>query len=90
MVNIFCLWDGISRVNYVKDRTSVKSSNNGGSLRSVTLMKFSLMTISYQPRCGLYWLVLCVTLTQAGVITEKGVSVGEVSPGDPAVRHFLN
>ena len=27
---------------------------------------------------GLYWLVLCVNLTQAGVITEKGVSVWEV------------
>jgi hypothetical protein len=27
-----------------------------------------------------YWLVLCVTLTQAGVITEKGASVGEVPP----------
>jgi hypothetical protein len=29
---------------------------------------------------ALYWLVLCVNLTQAGVITEKGVSVGEVPP----------
>jgi hypothetical protein len=28
----------------------------------------------------LYWLVLCVKLTQAGVITKKGTSVGEVSP----------
>jgi hypothetical protein len=26
------------------------------------------------------WLVLCVNLTQAGVITEKGASVGEVPP----------
>ena len=32
----------------------------------------------------------CVNLTQAGVITEKGASVGEMPPGDPAVRHFLN
>jgi hypothetical protein len=30
-------------------------------------------------REGLYWLVLCVNLTQAGVITEKGASVGEVT-----------
>jgi hypothetical protein len=30
-------------------------------------------------RC-LYWLVLCVNLTQVGVITEKGASVGEVPP----------
>jgi hypothetical protein len=29
-------------------------------------------------------------LDTAGVITEKGVSVGEMPPGDPAVRHFLN
>ena len=26
------------------------------------------------------WLVLCVNLTQTGAITEKGASVGEVSP----------
>ena len=28
----------------------------------------------------LYWMVLCVNLTQAGLITEKGVSAGEVPP----------
>jgi hypothetical protein len=27
-----------------------------------------------------YWLVLCVNLTQAGVITEKGASVEEMPP----------
>jgi len=27
---------------------------------------------------GLYWLVLCVNLTQAGVITEKGASLEEM------------
>jgi hypothetical protein len=37
----------------------------------------------------LYWLVLC-QLDTAGVITEKGTSVGEMPPGDPAVRPFLN
>jgi hypothetical protein len=37
-----------------------------------------------------YWLVLCVNLTQAEVITEKGASVGEMPPQDPAVGHFLN
>jgi hypothetical protein len=31
-----------------------------------------------------------VNLTPAGVITEKGASVGEMPPRDPAVRHFLN
>jgi hypothetical protein len=31
-----------------------------------------------------------VNITQVGVITEKGASVEEMSPGDPAVRHFLN
>ena len=29
---------------------------------------------------GVYWLVLCVNLTQAGVITGKGASVGKVPP----------
>jgi hypothetical protein len=39
---------------------------------------------------GLDWLVLCVNLTQAGVIMEKGASVEEMPPRDPAVGHFLN
>jgi hypothetical protein len=31
--------------------------------------------------CGaVYWLVLCVNLTQTGVITEKGALVEEVPP----------
>ena len=38
----------------------------------------------------LYWLVLGVNLTQAGVITEKGASFEEMPPQDPTVRHFLN
>jgi hypothetical protein len=29
---------------------------------------------------AVYWLVLCVNLTQAGVITEKGVSLEEMPP----------
>jgi hypothetical protein len=28
----------------------------------------------------LYWLVLCVNLTQASVITEKGASLEEMPP----------
>jgi hypothetical protein len=40
-------------------------------------------------RGQLYWLVLC-QLDTAGVITEKGASVGEMPPGDSAARHFLN
>jgi hypothetical protein len=36
----------------------------------------------------MYWLVLCVNLTQVGVITEKGVSVEEMPPLDPVVRLF--
>ena len=36
-----------------------------------------------------YWLVLC-QLDTAGVIIEKGVSVGEMPPQDPTVRDFLN
>jgi hypothetical protein len=39
------------------------------------------------PLCTGYF---CVNLTQAGVITEKGASVGEIPPWDPTVRHFLN
>jgi hypothetical protein len=39
-------------------------------------------------RGQLYWLVLGVNLTQAGVTTEKGASVGKMPPQDPAVRHF--
>jgi hypothetical protein len=35
-------------------------------------------TASYKGSHLLYWLVLCINLTQAGVITEKGASVGEV------------
>jgi hypothetical protein len=31
-------------------------------------------------RSQLYWLVLCVNLTQAGVIKEKGASDGEIPP----------
>ena len=34
------------------------------------------------------WWSLCVNLTQARVIREKGASTEELSPGDPAVRHF--
>jgi hypothetical protein len=34
----------------------------------------------YEDAPHLNWLVLCVNLTQAGVITLKGVSVGEVLP----------
>jgi hypothetical protein len=37
-----------------------------------------------------YCLGLCINLTQAEVITEKGASVGEVPPCDPALGHFLN
>ena len=28
----------------------------------------------------LYWLVLCINLTQAGVITKKGASLEEMPP----------
>jgi hypothetical protein len=36
-----------------------------------------------------HWLVLC-QLDTAGVITEKGASVEEMPPRDPAVGYFLN
>jgi len=44
-------------------------------LQSSTLSYFCLV-----PEHGLYWLVLCVNVTQAGVITEKGASVEEMPP----------
>jgi hypothetical protein len=31
-------------------------------------------------RTSVYWLVLCVNLTQTGVITEKGASLEEMPP----------
>jgi hypothetical protein len=37
-----------------------------------------------------YWLVLCVNLTQAGVITEKGASLEEMPTRDPAVGYFFS
>jgi hypothetical protein len=38
----------------------------------------------------LYYMTLCVNLTQAGIITEKGASGEKMPPWDPAVRHFFN
>jgi hypothetical protein len=38
---------------------------------------FVLETKSCSP---VYWLVSCVNLTQAGIITEKGASVEEMPP----------
>jgi hypothetical protein len=45
--------------------------------------------LSISTRIILYWLVL-FQLDIAGVITEKGASVGKMPPRDPAARHFLN
>jgi hypothetical protein len=46
-----------------------------------------LLPDSIPPLLKLYWLVLCVNLTQAGVITDKGVSLEEMPPW--AVSYFL-
>jgi hypothetical protein len=40
----------------------------------------SALIFLWKRRLMLYWLVLCANLTQAGVITEKMASVGEVPP----------
>jgi hypothetical protein len=65
-------------------RKGVKAGTQGRDLcrsqRGTLLIRFLLV----------YWLVLCVNLTQAGVFTEKGASLEEMPPRDPAVRHFLN
>jgi hypothetical protein len=53
----------------------------------------SFQYLAWFPSCWagpMYWLVLCVNLTQAGVITGKGVSFEKRPPWDLAVRHFLN
>jgi hypothetical protein len=51
--------------------------------------EFICLTVwGYSP--SVFYLVLCVNLTQAGVITEKGASLEEMPPWDLAVRYFLN
>jgi hypothetical protein len=50
---------------------STQEAEAGGSL-----YKFEVSLKTYK----LYWLVLCVNLTQAGGITEKGVSGEEMPP----------
>ena len=40
----------------------------------------TLIIISSHSNYNLHWLVLCVNLTQAGVITEKGASFEEMPP----------
>ena len=47
---------------------------NGGAL------KLHLLNCIAIKMGSLYWLVLCVNLTQAGIITEKGASLEEMSP----------
>jgi hypothetical protein len=63
----------------VKNNDIMKFAGNG-----VELVKSTVTEIiqSKKDKYGiyLYWLVLCVNLTQAGVITEKGASVGEMLP----------
>ena len=53
----------------------VGESHRSGIKSSQKVVTFTPMTF-----VPLYWLVLCVNLTQAGVITEKGTSVEEVPP----------
>jgi len=43
-------------------------------------LKTSMGYVSKNKIRDLYWLVLCVNLTQAGVITEKGASLEEMPP----------
>jgi hypothetical protein len=47
-------------------------------------------TLGMKHYIRMHCLVLCVDLTQAGVITKKGASLEKMPPWDPAVRHFLN
>jgi hypothetical protein len=64
----------LGRFNVKKSKILVPFSHelhNGISLR------FILILICVPV---VYWWVLCVNLTQAGIITEKGASVGDVPP----------
>jgi hypothetical protein len=66
-------------------------STNGGQKRALDLLELALQAIVVCSMWVLgnglrssarvvYWLVLCVNLTQAGVVTEKGASVEEMLP----------
>ena len=73
-----------------EDRLCTPSSQVPGTDRSCSVHTVHL------PLCLWFQLLLgcpgwvCVNLTQAGVITEKGASIEEMPPWDPTVRHFLN
>jgi hypothetical protein len=43
-------------------------------------MPIPLELLEFIMVCVVYWLVLCVNLTQAGVIIERGASLEEMSP----------
>ena len=63
---------------------------SNSSLTSLPITHNSSLFDYRQDSNDLYWLIWCVNLTQAGVVTEKGASGEEMPPWDPAVRHFLN
>jgi hypothetical protein len=52
----------------------------GGRDRWISEFEASLVYKVSSRTARVYWLVLCVNLTQIGVITEEGASVGEVPP----------
>jgi hypothetical protein len=76
------------RSQYITDRRQGRNSYRNNKLYFLTPSLW-LIELSYTTHDHLYWLVLC-QLDTAGVITEKGASVGEIPvAGDPTVRHFL-
>jgi hypothetical protein len=54
---------------------NLNKENN--SERFFYLINFRIAT---QQICQAHWLVLCANMTQAGVITEKGASLGTIPP----------
>jgi hypothetical protein len=75
---------GVSEKGFLRDTTFTPQSWRLESFRrgQQKVKTWGVLLLS------LYWLVLCVNLTQAGVITEKGVSVRKMPPWDPAVSIF--
>jgi hypothetical protein len=55
-----------------------ETKNISKALRTSFQIAFQMGQINFHLIRDRYWLVLCVNLTQAGVITEKGASPEEM------------
>ena len=59
---------------------SVATSSKSSDVNIYHGVTLKTRKVKKEPSGRLYWLVLCVNLTQAGVITGKGASVEEMPP----------